>query len=48
MKERKMVTRTRDGREYRRVERKPPVIALALIRFLKESTKSFVLRQWFD
>jgi hypothetical protein len=34
MKERKMVTRTRDGREYRRVERKPPHTALALIRLL--------------
>jgi hypothetical protein len=34
MKERKMVTRTLDGREYRRVERKPPPTALALIRFL--------------
>jgi hypothetical protein len=34
MKARKMVTRTPDGRKYRRVERKPPHIALALIRFL--------------
>jgi hypothetical protein len=34
MKERKMVTRTLDGREYRRVERKPPPAALSLIRFL--------------
>src|SRR5262245_32215647 len=34
MKERKMVTRTLDGREYRRVERKPPPVALRLIRFL--------------
>jgi hypothetical protein len=34
MKERKMVTRTLDGREYRRVERKPPPVALALIRLL--------------
>jgi hypothetical protein len=34
MKERKMVTRTLDGREYRRVERKPPHTALALIRHL--------------
>jgi hypothetical protein len=34
MKDRKMVTRTRDGREYRRVEKKPPATALALIRFL--------------
>jgi len=32
----KMLTRTLDGREYRRVERKPPTIALALIRFLRE------------
>ena len=37
MKERKMLTRTRDGREYRRVERKPPSMALALIRFLSEA-----------
>jgi len=35
MKERKMVTRTIDGREYRRVERKPPHTALALIRHLQ-------------
>src|SRR2546427_3225579 len=34
LKERKMVTRTVDGREYRRVERKPPHTALALIRLL--------------
>jgi hypothetical protein len=34
MKERKMVIRTLDGREYRRIERKPPPLALALIRFL--------------
>ncbi len=34
MKERKMVTRTLDGREYRRLERKPPEIPLALIRLL--------------
>jgi hypothetical protein len=34
MAERKMVTRRLDGREYRRVERKPPPIALALIRLL--------------
>ena len=34
MKERKMVTRTVDGLEYRRVERKPPHTALALIRLL--------------
>jgi len=32
LKERNMVTRTADGREYRRVERKPPPLALALIR----------------
>ena len=36
MKERKMVSRTLDGREYRRVERKPPQTALALIRLLAE------------
>jgi hypothetical protein len=36
MIERKMLTRTLDGREYRRVERKLPTIALALIRFLRE------------
>jgi hypothetical protein len=36
MKERGMVTRTLDGREYRRVERKPPPLALALIRFLAD------------
>jgi hypothetical protein len=35
MKERRMITRTLDGREYRRVERKPPIPALALIRYLK-------------
>ncbi len=34
MKERGMVTRTLDGRVYRRVERKPPPIALELIRAL--------------
>jgi hypothetical protein len=34
MKERKMVTRTLDGRAYRRWERKPPHTALALIRLL--------------
>jgi len=34
MKERNMVTRTLDGREYRRVERKPPQHALALIHLL--------------
>ena len=37
MKERKMVTRTIDGREYRRMERKPPELALALIRLLNEA-----------
>jgi hypothetical protein len=36
MKERRMVTRTRDGSEYRRVERKPPALALSLIRLLGE------------
>src|SRR4030095_3770420 len=39
MKERKMVTRTRDGSEYRRVERKPPNAALALIRFLGKAER---------
>lgn len=34
MKERRMLTRTLDGREYRRVERKPPPEALELIRRL--------------
>ena len=34
MTERRLVTRTRDGREYRRVERRPPHTALALIRLL--------------
>jgi hypothetical protein len=34
MKERQMVTRTLDGREYRRVERRPPEIARALIRLV--------------
>lgn len=42
MKERKLVTRTLDGREYRRVERKPPPMALALIRFLRASEASEV------
>ena len=37
MAERKMVTRTRDGREYRRVERKPPETALALIRLVSRN-----------
>lgn len=31
MKDRKLVTRSIDGREYRRVERRPPAQALALI-----------------
>lgn len=34
MKDRKMITRTLDGAEYRRVERKPPQLALELIRWL--------------
>jgi len=34
LKERKMVTRTLDGREYRRLERRPTPEALALIRLL--------------
>jgi len=37
LKERNMVTRTVDGREYRRVERKPAPLALALIRRLRQS-----------
>jgi hypothetical protein len=37
MKERKMVTRTLDGREYRRLERRPSSEALALIRLLGEA-----------
>jgi hypothetical protein len=37
MKERRMVSRTLDGREYRRVERKPPSGAVALIRALGET-----------
>jgi len=37
LKERKMVTRTVDGREYRRLERRPTPEALALIRLLGES-----------
>ena len=37
MRDRGMVTRTLDGRVYRRVERKPPQTALALIRFLNDS-----------
>jgi|SRR5688572_11468368 len=36
LKERKMVTRTLDGREYRRLERKPSYQALALLRLLNE------------
>jgi hypothetical protein len=39
MSERGMVTRTLDGRVYRRVERKPPLTALALIRFLGGSLR---------
>ena len=39
MKDRKMVIRTLDGREYRRIERKPPQMALALIRLLAETWK---------
>ena len=39
LKERKMVTRTLDGREYRRIERRPPAEALALIRLLSERRK---------
>ena len=38
MKERRMVTRTLDGSVYRRVERKPPQTAVALIRFLAGNT----------
>jgi hypothetical protein len=38
MTARKMITRTLDGREYRRVERKPPPIPLALIRWLSPSS----------
>ena len=37
LKERRMVTRTLDGREYRRLERKPPPAALALIRLSSSS-----------
>ena len=37
MKERTMVTRTLDGREYRRVERRPPDHAVALIRALERN-----------
>lgn len=39
MKERNMVTRTLDGREYRRVERRPPEMALALIRLVNAGSK---------
>jgi hypothetical protein len=39
MKERNMVTRTLDGREYRRVERRPPEMALALIRLVHGGSK---------
>jgi hypothetical protein len=41
MRERGMVTRTLDGRVYRRVEQKPPQTALALIRFLAGNFKKF-------
>ena len=37
--ERRMVTRTLDGRVYQRVERTPPQVALALIRFLAGNLK---------
>ena len=37
MKDYKMITRTLDGREYRRVERKPPHQALALIKLLQNN-----------
>jgi hypothetical protein len=40
MKERRMVTRTLDGREYRRLERRPPQTALELIRILKTQASS--------
>jgi len=40
MKDRNMVTRTSDGREYRRLERKPPRIALALIRLIGDSARA--------
>jgi hypothetical protein len=40
MKERKMLTRTLDGREYRRVERKPPHDALELIRLLSVTSRA--------
>lgn len=40
MKERNMVTRTLDGREYRRVERKPPPLALALIQLIQSERKA--------
>jgi hypothetical protein len=44
MKEHRMLTRTIDGRVYRRVERKPPPVALALIRFLGGNLKWRVQR----
>ncbi|WP_454616210.1 DUF2087 domain-containing protein [Bradyrhizobium cenepequi] len=34
-----LVSRTRDGRDYRRIERKPPAEAAALIRQLKETAR---------
>jgi len=39
MSERRMMTRTLDGRVYRRVERKPRQTALALIRLLGGNLK---------
>jgi hypothetical protein len=39
LSERGMLTRTLDGRVYRRVERTPPQTALALIRFLRGNLK---------
>jgi len=41
MKERGIITRTLDGREYRRVERKPPVEAVALIRLQTRSLEGY-------
>jgi hypothetical protein len=38
MKGRGLLTRTVDGREYRRIERKPPHSAIALIRLLIENS----------
>jgi hypothetical protein len=39
MKDRGMLKRTLDGRVYRRVERKPPHTAVALIRFVRGNLK---------